>query len=206
MKGIKLLGLFDNPTVSQITISLIAYKELSASQLSKLTKKNISTISRQLTRMENENYIYLSKTELINNLQIKYWKLNSDIFQDDPKIDTEELSKLPQDERNLIISQLQNTLYAFRGIMKSIFDSNISEVVEVLEGKKGDFSQDSYLNILLLRKSKGEKMLEELGRFLENFDFGKEEDLTLDHLDLDSYLIFFLASPFRYVVPRFEDS
>jgi len=206
VKGIKLLGLFDNPTVSQITISLIAYKELSASQLSKLTKKNISTISRQLTRMENENYIYLSKTELINNLQIKYWKLNSDIFQDDPKIDTEELSKLPQDERNLIISQLQNTLYAFRGIMKSIFDSNISEVVEVLEGKKGDFSQDSYLNILLLRKSKGEKMLEELGRFLENFDFGKEEDLTLDHLDLDSYLIFFLASPFRYVVPRFEDS
>ena len=202
MQGLKLLGLFDNPTVSQITISLIAYKELTASQLSKLIKKNISTVTRQLTRMNKENYIYPSKTEFINNLQVKYWKLNSEVFQDDLKIDTEEYSKLPLKERDIIINQLQNSLLAFREIMKNLFDSNVAEVVEVLNGKKSD---DSYLNILLLRRSKGKKLLEELGSFLEKFNFGKREDLSLDDLDLDSYLFFFLASPFRKIVPKFEE-
>ena len=73
---------------------LVFYSELTAGQLAKIAKKNISTITRNLEKLAEANLVFVSKTESKGNLQIKYWALNPEVISLDTLITNKTIDQL----------------------------------------------------------------------------------------------------------------
>ncbi len=202
--GSKVLELFDNPTIGQISMFLIFYKELTAGQLAKLADKNISTITRNLERMLGEELIYVSKTEAKGNLQVKFWALNPEIINIDSVITDESIQQLSDEEKQKAIDRMQNVLITFRGILKALYDSQVSNLINKLQN--ADRSDDSdVFTIFLFNEEHGhlfmKKIREMQEKFFEEYD---SDSADLNSITSDSIILFILSSRLGDVIPSIQ--
>lgn len=191
MTRLDILKLFDNTTRSQISWNIIVYKELSAGQLAKMLNKNISTITRNLEVMENAKLVQVSKTKSKKNLQVKYWKVNPIIFKDPISIDLKNIDKLPPQEKEEVINQLNNYIIFSQGIIHNILTRNLEE-----------HEEETNLSMLLLDKKAGQLLNQKLQEFLQTFLKDNEpKTIDLKNLNLDTFIFFLISSRVKNSVP-----
>ncbi|MFX0182283.1 MAG: hypothetical protein ACFE95_04290 [Candidatus Hodarchaeota archaeon] len=205
MSGIpsRFLRLFDSPVVGLISWYLLVYKELTAGQIAKLTKKNVSTITRNLGKMKEAELVHITRTKSVKNLQVKYWELNPQIMGGDVIISRDYMEKLPPDQQRLVLSQVQNIIVILRGIIKAILDYNISKIQEPEKTK------DGFLQMLLLDEETGKSYEEKLKEFHKEFlEENKPEKGSIwanfDDINLDNYIIINLTARVQDVVPSID--
>lgn len=200
----KILELFDNPTISQISMYLVFYSELTAGQLAKITKKNISTITRSLEKLAEANLVYVSKTEAKGNLQIKYWALNPEVISLDTLITNETIDQLPSQEREKNVLRMQNILVTFRGILKTVYDHLIKTQIRYFQNSS--YAEDSNIfTIFLFDKDTGQLFEKEFKEFQKNFfEKHKESPSGLDSINLNSVIAFMLSSRLGDIFPPLQ--
>lgn len=188
-----MLKLFDNRTRSKIVWNLIVYKELSAGQLAKMTKKNISTITRNLEVMHEANLIQISRTKSKKNLRIKFWRINSDIFKEAPLLNIEDINNLPPTKKKEVMNQLKNFILLSQSIINNILSQNLEDP------EKFKFF------MLLLDKKTGKLFEQQIQEFIQNFsNQNKTKTINIENLGLDTYVFFMIKSQIRNSVPPEE--
>jgi DNA-binding transcriptional ArsR family regulator len=200
----KILELFDNPTISQISMYLVFYSELTAGQLAKIIKKNISTITRNLEKLLEANLIYVSKTEAKGNLQVKYWALNPEVINLDTLITSETFDQLSGEEREKAIIRMHNILITFREILKTVYDHLVESQINYFD--KMDQGGDSNIfTIFLFDKETGQLFEKEFKKFQKKF-FEEHRELSsgLDSVNLNSVITFMLSSRLGDIFPSIQ--
>ncbi|MFX1518250.1 MAG: hypothetical protein ACFFC6_18290 [Promethearchaeota archaeon] len=199
----KILELFDNPTISQISMYLVFYSELTAGQLAKIAKKNISTITRNLEKLAEANLVFVSKTESKGNLQVKYWALNSEVISLDTLITDKTIDQLPSKEREKAVLRMQNILVAFRGILKSVYDYLVQSQIRSFQ--KASVEDSNIFTIFLFDKETGELFEKEFKEFQRNF-FEKHQDppSSLNSINLNSVITFMLSTRLGDIFPPLQ--
>ena len=196
----KILELFENPTISQISMYLVFYSELTAGQLAKIAKKNISTITRNLEKLAEANLVFVSKTESKGNLQIKYWALNPEVISLDTLITNKTIDQLSREERNEAFLRMQNILVAFRGILKSVYDYLIQSQIRSFQNASVEDS--NIFTIFLFDKETGKLFEKEFKEFQRNFfEKHREPPSGLDSINLNSIITFMLSSRLGDIFP-----
>ncbi len=183
-KKLALLKLFENSTKSQISWNLIVHKELSGIQLSKLLQKNISTITRNLKMMKEENLVLNERTEMIKNFQVKYWKLNPSILNENLVLSLENQASQ---------EQLNNILTLSQGIIKTILESAMKKRNPSIE-----------LLMLQLDKKTAEIFDEQLMQFVTNFMSKYQSGVisNLEDITSENNLFFFISSQIKNSVSK----
>lgn len=190
----KLLELFDNPTIAQISMFLMFQKELTAGQLAKLTGKNISTITRNLEKLNENKLINVSKIEAKGNLQVKFWTINKEIIDIDTIITGKSLQGLPEEETLKVIHQTQNVLISLRGILKTVYDYHVKSLVEFIQNSKQELNS-SIFSVFLLDKDTGTLFEKEFKKFMEKFMTKHgDSDTDLDRIYSESIITFMLSA------------
>jgi DNA-binding transcriptional ArsR family regulator len=193
LKEVDMLKLFDNRTRSKIVWNLIVYKELSAGQLAKMIKKNISTITRNLEVMREANLIHISRTKSKKNLRIKFWGINSDIFKEAALLNIEDINNLPPKKKKEVMNQLKNFILLSQSIIHNILSQNLEDP------KNFNFF------MLLLDKKTGKLFEQQIQEFIQNFsNQNKTKTINIDNLGLDTYVFFQIKSQIRNSVPPKE--
>jgi DNA-binding transcriptional ArsR family regulator len=200
----KILELFDNPTVSQISMYLVFYHELTAGQLAKIIKKNISTITRNLEKLKEANLVYVSKTEAKGNLQVKYWTLNPEIINLDTLITNETIDQLSGKEKQKAVVRMHNILIAFREILKTVYDHLVNSQIRYIQNP--DQEEDSKIfTIFLFDKETGDQFEKEFKAFQRKFfEEHREEPAGLDSINLNSVITFMLSSRLGDIFPPLQ--
>ncbi len=193
MEKLKLLKLFDNPTRSQISLNLIVYKELSASQLSKKIDKNISTITRNLEEMKEVDLIRISRTEMKNNFQIKFWKLNPSILEVNLSLSEEFAISLSDKKRKELLKQVDNLMILTQGIIKSILEQGIR-----------NRRVKTNLHMLFLDKKAAKLLDEEFGQFIQSFLERNQSRISsdLESIGEENFLFFSISSQLKKVLGK----
>jgi len=190
----KLLELFDNPTIAQISMFLMFQKELTAGQLAKLTGKNISTITRNLEKLNVNNLINVSKIEAKGNLQVKFWTINTEVIDINTIITGKSLQGLPEEETLKVIQQTQNVLISLRGILKTVYDYHVKSLVEFIKNNKQELDSPIF-SVFLLDKDTGRLFEKEFKEFLQKFMTKHEDDDSdLDEIYSESIITFMLSA------------
>ena len=205
MSRLTTLDLFDNPTRSLISWNLLIHKELSASQLKKLLKHpNLSTITRNLTKMEEKGIIFQSKVEKLNNLETKFWKLNSEIFKEDPDINVEIYNELDEAGKKLFVERTSNIISLFFGFVRTMLKPENFDIGKILTHPEQDHPS---LTITIMKEKIGARFRKEFRTYLEKFqeDQGEEFGSDLNDLNLESHLLFIFTSKIKTLVPSLED-
>jgi len=174
----KLLELFDNPTIAQISMFLMFQKELTAGQLAKLTGKNISTITRGLEKLNESKLINVSKIEAKGNLQVKFWTINKEVIDIDSIITGKSLQGLSEEETLKVVNQTQNVLISLRGILKTVYDYQVKKAVEFIQNNKQDIDSRLF-TVVLLDKDTGTLFEKEYKEFEKKF-FSKHGNSAID--------------------------
>ncbi|MFX0125300.1 MAG: ArsR family transcriptional regulator [Candidatus Hodarchaeota archaeon] len=197
----KILELFDNPTVSQISMYLVFYGELTAGQLAKIIKKNISTITRNLEKLLEANLVYVSKTETKGNLQVKFWALNPEIINLDTLITDETIAQMTGKERQNAILRMHNVLITFREILKTVYDYSVNNQIHYFQNP--DQVEDSHIfTIFLFNKETGHQFEKEFKKFQRKFfEEHREESNGLDSINLNSIITFMISSRLGDIFP-----
>ena len=200
----KILELFDNPTISEISMYLVFYSELTAGQLAKIIKKNISTITRSLEKLLEANLIYVSKTEPKGNLQVKYWALNPEVINLDTLITDETINQLSGEEREKAIIRMHNILITFREILKTVYDHLVESQISYFQNM--DQGRDSNIfTIFLFDKETGQLFEKEFQEFQKKFfEEHREPPSGLDSINLNSVITFMLSSRLGDLFPPFN--
>ena len=186
-----MLKLFNNSTRSRISWNLIVYKELSAGQLAKMLGKNVSTITRNIEIMSEANLIQLSRIKSKNNLQVKFWKINPQIFKEPSIIDIESIEDIPVKKKKELIFQLNNFLLLSQSIIQNILSPNLKEREDNIN-----------LVMLLLDKKTGKILNEKIQVFIQDFlKQNKSKAINLENVGIDNHIFFFISSQIRNSVP-----
>ncbi len=189
-----MLKLFDNMTRSRISWNLIVYRELSAGKLAKMLKKNVSTITRNLEIMKDANLIQLSKVKSKNNLQVKFWRINPEIFREPSIVDIKTIENLPLQKKQEITTQLNNFILLSQSIIQNILTPNLEEHKDNIN-----------LVMFLLDKKTGKLFNQKVEEFIQDFlKQNKQKTINLDNLGLDNYIYFLISSQIRNSVPPKE--
>jgi hypothetical protein len=206
MSAVAAFKLFDNPIRSQISWNLLIHKELSASQLSNLIKKtSLSTITRNLAKMEKNGVIFVSRTEKRKNLELKFWKLNVELFEEeDLDIDVGLYNTLNEAEKKLFIERVTNIISLFFGFVRSMLEPENFDIEEILTHPERDHPS---ITITMMKKKAGDLFRKEFNKIIQRFKEEKEEEFqtSLEDLDLESYLIFFFSSKIKTLVPSLDE-
>lgn len=178
-KNLILSKLFKNLTKSQISWNLIVRKELSGVQLSRLLHKNISTITRNLNTMKMDNLVFVSRTEMVKNFQVKYWKLNPELLKE-----TQLLSEGDSTSKD----QLDNILKLSLGIIKTLVESAMEKENPPLE-----------LIVMLLDKKDAAKFEKKFMKFIKLFITEHQSTIisNLEELNEDNVFFFFISSQIK---------
>ncbi|UCG03203.1 MAG: winged helix-turn-helix transcriptional regulator [Candidatus Heimdallarchaeota archaeon] len=200
----KILELFDNPTISQISMYLVFYSELTAGQLAKITKKNLSTITRNLEKLLEANLVYVSKTEAKGNLQVKYWALNPEIISLDTLITDETIDQLSGEEKEKAIFRMQNILIAFREILKTVYDHLVNSQLQYFQNPS--IKEDSNIfTIFLFSTETGHLFVKEFIKFQRKFfEEHREPPAGIDSINLNSVITFMLSSRLGDIFPPIQ--
>ena len=200
----KILELFDNPTISEISMYLVFYSELTAGQLAKIIKKNISTITRNLEKLLEANLIYVSKTVPKGNLQVKYWALNPEVINLDILITNETLDRLSGEEREKSIIRMHNIFIAFREILKTVYDHLVKRQINYFQNM--DQGGDSNIfTIFLFDKETGQLFEKEFKKYQKKFfEDHREPPAGLDNINLNSVITFMLSSSIGDIFPPIQ--
>jgi len=176
--------LFDNSTKAQISWNLIIHKELSGVQLTRILQKNISTITRNLKLMEEENLVFLSRTEMKKNFQEKYWKLNPEILKE---------QLIQQNNHKLSPVQLENTINLTQGIIGSL-----------LENAKNKPNSQIELLMLLLNKETAKLLDDQLSQLLIKFMEEHQSEMisNLEQINTNNTLFFFITSSVKNIIRK----
>ncbi len=151
--------------------------------------------------MLEADLIFVSKTEVKGNLQVKYWSLNPEIVSLDSLITNELINELPIDEKNQAINRIQNILVVFRGILKTVYDFKVETVIK--EIKNSDKSDDSHLFTVFLFSEKTGRLFEkEYKKFQNKFfeEHGGDID-SLDKIYSNSIIAFMLSARIGDAIP-----
>ena len=194
MTNNKVLKLFDNMTRAQISWNLMIYKELSATYLTKLIEKNISTITRNLEAMQEADLVYISRTEIKKNFLEKYWKLNTNIFPGEIMLHEESIGLLHKADQERVLEQLENLMILAQGIIWSILDQKIRN--------RGN---QTNLMMLLLDKELANVLKEKLEKFIKTFleENGSRVSTDLKEIKEDSDIFFFISSHIKKLMRSF---
>ena len=173
------LKLFENSTKSQISWNLIVRRELSGVQLSRLLQRNISTITRNLKTMEEDDLVFVSRTEMVKNFQVKYWKLNPEILKE---------TQLLTERDSISKDQINNILKFSLGIIKTILESAMEKENPPLE-----------LIMMLLDKKNAAKFEVQLTKFLKQYITKHSSTLisNIEDINEDNVFFFFISSPIK---------
>jgi len=199
-KSPKLLGLlqdiFINQTRTSIIVNLIAHKELTVKQLVKLTNMNSSTITRNLKTIQELNFVEISRTKTIRNLNINYWKIHTNF----------PLKKIG-DMENMIITAIINKdfevlkkiITAIQQIVSNTIKYRADNISWFLEKSMAD-NPTEFLSFTIVDKKTGNVLIKEITRFIDEFMAEhKKNQLSLDKIDSDSFSLFTLVSQFPEV-------
>ncbi|MFX1508023.1 MAG: winged helix-turn-helix domain-containing protein [Promethearchaeota archaeon] len=200
----KILELFDNPTISQISMHLVFYSELTAGQLAKMIKKNISTITRNLEKLLEANLVYVSKTEAKGNLQVKFWALNPEVINLDTLITNETFDQLLDEEREKAIIRMHNILVTFREILKTVYDHLVESQISYFQNR-GQGGDSNIFTIFLFDKETGQLFEKEFKKFQKKFfEEHREPPSGLDSINLNSVITFMLSSRLGDIFPPIQ--
>lgn len=213
MKAPSILKLFDSPTTGLISWYLFVYKELNASQISRLSRKSLSTVTRSLKKMEDANLVEVSRIEQVKNLSKKYWRLNPNIKLEENLIQSDELNKLPSNEQQQIITQIQNILLIFREITRTIFNVQIRELTNIIQEQKS--REKGLFTLFLLDKDEGPIFIQKLNELTESVrevikpqskpQSEKVFEVDIDgFIDLDNHIFILLSSRVGDIVPKLK--
>ena len=206
MSSLSTLDLFDNPTRSLISWNLLIHKELSASQLkTMLGNTSLSTITRNLSKMEEKGIIYQSRVEMLKNLETKYWKLNSEIFEEDPAINPELLHSLDEDEKDLFIERTSNMISLFFGFVRTMLEPENFDIRKILTQPEQEHPS---LTISIMKEKTGDVFRKDFRKYLQNFMEKEEEEFgsKITDINLDSHLVFIFTSKIKSLIPSINDN
>ncbi|MHA2176218.1 MAG: helix-turn-helix domain-containing protein [Candidatus Hodarchaeales archaeon] len=205
MSSLSTLDLFDNPTRSRISWNLLIHKELSASQLKKLlAHTSLSTITRNLTKMEEKGFIYQSRVEKLNNLETKFWKIRPEIFKEDADINAELYHQLNDEDKERFVERTSNIISLFFGFVRTMLEPNNFDISKIFTHPEQDHPS---ITITIMKQKTGDLFRKELKDIIKRFQEEQrgEVETNLNEIDLDSHLFFFFASKIKTLVPSLDD-
>ncbi len=197
--------LFETPTIGLISWNLIVFKELTVKQLARLVKKNVSTVSRHLNKMREANLVVISKTELVQNLQLNYWRINPEFTTKNLSAEEEDLQKALEDDPREFLRQVATVFTVIQGIMNTTITYKIASISTRIQ-QQGLEKALGIFSYLIFDKELGKLFYTRLSEFIESFC--REQNVSsipLEKLGLESYIFFLFGSQVSDAVPSLDD-
>jgi len=134
--------------------------------------------------MKEENLVLNERTEMIKNFQVKYWKLNPSILNENLVLSLENQASQ---------EQLNNILTLSQGIIKTILESAMKKRNPSIE-----------LLMLQLDKKTAEIFDEQLMQFVTNFMSKYQSGVisNLEDITSENNLFFFISSQIKNSVSK----
>jgi hypothetical protein len=183
--------LFKSETRALIAWNLIIHKELTVKQLSTLIAKDSSTVTRNLSKMKNENLVLISKKESVHNFIINYWRLvPNNLLQNFGDFDT-------VINEALVKGDLEFIKLAMLAIQHNVVNILNYKTRDIKKFVHNIMSENELMSIGMMDEETGKIFRKELNNFLCQFqDEYKLKLLPLDKIGPDSFFTFLLASKF----------
>ncbi|MHA2294847.1 MAG: hypothetical protein ACXAEU_01655 [Candidatus Hodarchaeales archaeon] len=202
--------LFETETKALIAWNLLVFKELTAKILVNLTRKNMSTITRNLNDMKKKELVEISRTERVSYgaqiFQVNHWRINPRILigslSSVDKIIKEFLVKgQPSPESQELGPKIIKTI---EGIIHSVVKYRIENILATNE-KQMDHQKEEQecevISFFLLDEKTGKLFNTQLQEFLSTFvETHSPTQVPLENIDQDSYVCFLLGSRIRNAV------
>jgi len=123
----KLLEIFENETSFEIVMLLIAYHELSLTQLTEKIDKSKPTIHRYLKKLIKYDFVDETREEKVRgNIYAKYYSVNIKKLQELPHVSQEEYESLSNDQKiemyKMVIEFLKPTIMFLNNSLKKLYN------------------------------------------------------------------------------------